>query len=111
MERGDPVSAYVIAYDVGTTGIKTCIFEIDKTIRLRAAAVEGYSLFIGENGAAEQDPFELWNAMCFTTQKVMRESGISKSSICGISFCSQMQGLVLVDKEGEPVRRTMSYMD
>ena len=27
------MSAYVIAYDVGTTGLKTCLFEIDKKIK------------------------------------------------------------------------------
>ena len=26
------MAVYVIAYDVGTTGMKTCLFEIDKTI-------------------------------------------------------------------------------
>ena len=31
--------------------------------------------------------------------------------VAGLSFCSQMQGLVLVDRYGRPVRRPMSYMD
>jgi len=105
------MSVYVIAYDVGTTGIKTCIFAIADSIQLVASAVEGYNLFIEENGGAEQDPDEIWNAMCLTTKKVIQSSGISPGKIEGISFCSQMQGLVLVDKDGNPVRRFMSYMD
>ena len=105
------MSVYVITYDVGTTGIKTCIFEIAETIRLIASGVEGYKLFIEENGAAEQDLNDFWNAMCSTTRKVMEESGISGENIKGISFCSQMQGLVLVDRNGELIRRSMSYMD
>lgn len=40
-----------------------------------------------------------------------RKSDVKPSDIKGISFCSQMQGLVLVDKEGNAVRRPMSYMD
>lgn len=105
------VSAYVITYDVGTTGIKTCIFEIADSITLVASMVECYKLYIEENGGAEQDPEEIWKAMCFTTNKVMESSGIHPGKIQGISFCSQMQGLVLVDRNGEPVRRFMSYMD
>ncbi|QHQ63263.1 carbohydrate kinase [Anaerocolumna sedimenticola] len=105
------MSVNVITYDVGTTGIKTCIFEISDTIKLITAAVEGYQLYIEENGGAEQDLKEIWNAMCSTTIKVIDNSKISPGSIQGISFCSQMQGLVLVDKNGEPVRRLMSYMD
>lgn len=41
----------------------------------------------------------------------MKKAKIKKSDISGISFCSQMQALVLVDKEGNAVRRAMSYMD
>jgi len=105
------MGVYVITYDVGTTGIKTCIFEISDSIKLIASATEGYKLYIEENGGAEQNPDELWNAMCTTTQKVIESSNISSEKIQGISFCSQMQGLVLVDRNGEPVRRFMSYMD
>ena len=104
------MSVYVITYDVGTSGIKTSIFEITDSIKLIASAVEGYKLYIKDKGGAEQDPDELWNAMCITTKKVL-SSGIPKEKIQGISFCSQMQGLVLVDKEGKPVRPIMSYMD
>ncbi len=105
------MSSYVIGYDVGTTGIKTCIFEISDAIQLIESDSMGYGLTIQENGGAEQNPNELWDAMCRTTQKVMSSSGISTDAIGGISFCSQMQGLILVDKNGEPIRPAMSYMD
>lgn len=105
------MSVFVIAYDVGTTGIKTCIYEIADSIRLIASALGGYGLYIEDDGSAEQDPDELWRAMCTTTRKVIESSGLSSDLIQGISFCSQMQGLILVDKDGEPVRRSMSYMD
>ena len=102
---------YALAYDIGTTGVKTCLFEIDTEIRLIAAATEGYELYVFPDGGAEQDPNEWWQAMINTTKKVVVESGIDTAKIDGISFCSQMQGLVLVDKDGIPVRRAMSYMD
>ena len=111
MQGGASVSVFVIAYDVGTTGIKTCIYEISDSINLIASDVGGYGLYIEENGGAEQEPDELWHAMCDTTRKVIEMSRISADMIQGISFCSQMQGLVLVDKYGDPVRRSMSYMD
>ena len=49
--------------------------------------------------------------MCSTTKKVLDKCDVDIKDICGISFCSQMQGIVLVDKDGKPVRRAMSYMD
>ena len=104
---------YVIAYDVGTTGVKTCIFGIEKKIKLIAAASEPYDLYTLPNGGAEQDHEEWWAAMCKTTKQTFNQvkDKISPSDIEGISFCSQAQGLVLVDKNGVPVRRPMSYMD
>ncbi|MCR5522692.1 MAG: FGGY-family carbohydrate kinase [Clostridia bacterium] len=102
---------YVISYDIGTTGVKTCLFEIEKEIKLLSAAMEGYQLYILPDGGAEQDPEEWWQALCSTTTKVFAKCDIKPDMIDGISFCSQMQGLVLVDKEGKPVHRAFSYMD
>ena len=110
------MSKYVITYDIGTTGIKTCLIEIDKEIKIIASATEGYSLYVddetGVKGGAEQDADEWWNAMCVTTKAIFKKAPeISKEQIDGISFCSAMQGLVLVDKDGNCIRRPMTYMD
>ena len=102
---------YAITFDIGTTGVKTCVFEISDTIKLLGSASEGYNLFVFPDGGAEQDPDEWWTAMCNTSKRAIAESGVEASLIEGISFCSQMQGLVLVDKEGNHIRRAMSYMD
>ncbi len=102
---------YVISYDIGTTGVKTCLFEIDKEITLISAAMEGYKLYIMPDGGAEQDPDEWWAAICSTTKTIFENCDIKPELVEGISFCSQMQGLVLVDKNGKPVHRAFSYMD
>jgi xylulokinase len=102
---------YVITYDIGTTAVKTCLFGIEKNITLIASAGKGYGLYILDDGGAEQDTGEWWNALCATTKELFIKTNIQPSQIAGISFCSQMQGLVLVDENGNPVRRPMSYMD
>ena len=100
---------HVITYDVGTTGVKTCLFAIGDKISLLDSAYAGYGLYMTDNGGAEQDPEEWWQAICKTTREVLKKSGIR--DIAAVSFCSQMQCLVLSDREGNPVRRAMSYMD
>ena len=102
---------HLIAYDIGTTGVKTCLFVVDDSIRLLGYAEKSYPLYILDNGGAEQDGDDWWNAMCQTTRQVLEKTGIAPEQVAGVSFCSQMQGLVLVDKEGIPVHRPMSYMD
>jgi len=103
--------AYILAYDIGTTGVKTCLFSLTDKVELLAAASEEYGLYIFEDGGAEQDADEWWNAMCSTTKEVFSEVKVAPKDVAGISFCSQMQGLILVDKNGKEVRRPMSYMD
>ena len=102
---------YVIAYDIGTTGVKTCLFEIAEKVKLLAGSYASYSLYVLDNGGVEQDAQEWWSAMCRTTREVFEKTEIKPDQIAGISFCSQMQGLVLVDREGRAIRRPMSYMD
>lgn len=46
---------HVIAYDIGTTGVKTGLISIGETVELVADAYQGYDLYILENGGAEQD--------------------------------------------------------
>ena len=102
---------YILAYDIGTTGVKTCLFEVDTSIKLLASASRSYPLYILEGGGAEQDCDDWWNGMAESTREIFADSEITPDMIAGISFCSQMQGLVLVDRDGNPLRRPMSYMD
>lgn len=103
---------YVLSYDIGTTGVKTCLFSVDKTIELVASTSRNYPLYILENGGAEQDGDDWWRGMCESTKEIFAgDAGVSPSDVAGISFCSQMQGVVLVDADGVPVHRPMSYMD
>lgn len=102
---------YVIAYDIGTTGVKTCLFSIDKKVTFMGGTYGSYHLYILDNGGAEQDCDEWWKAMCDTTKELLEKTKIDPHDIMGISFCSQMQGFVLVDKDGNALRRPMSYMD
>ncbi len=103
---------YVIAYDIGTTGVKCCLFSIDEEeIRLVGGHYATYNLYILDNGGAEQDADEWWAAMIACTRNLLDKTSITADQIGGIAFCSQMQGLVLVDEEGNALRRPMSYMD
>ena len=102
---------YVVAYDIGTTGVKTCLFGLGERIELLASAQAGYGLRLLEGGGAEQDPEAWWQAMGRTTGELFARTEITPEQVAGLSFCSQMQGLVLVDREGRSLRPAMSYMD
>ncbi|HKL59322.1 MAG TPA: FGGY-family carbohydrate kinase [Sphaerochaeta sp.] len=104
-------SAYLLSYDVGTTGVKTCLFVVQDVLALVATSLCCYPLYISEGGGAEQDPLDWLSAIEKSTKEVLAKSGIDPSLIAGISFCSQMQGLVLVDEQGNALRNAFSYLD
>ena len=43
---------YIVAYDFGTTGVKTCLFSIDGGIRMETSAYAPYGLYILPDGGA-----------------------------------------------------------
>ncbi len=102
---------YVIIYDFGTSSVKTCLFAIDSEVRIVASATAAYGIYISEDGGAEQDTEEWWEAICSTTRALFDRSEITPNQIEGIAFCSQMQGTVLVDEEANAVRPPMNYLD
>ncbi len=102
---------YLLAYDVGTTGVKTCLFSVGDTLTLVASALCGYPLYISDEGGAEQDPLDWLSAIEKSTKEVMASSSVDPASIAGLSFCSQMQGLVLVDEQGTALCNAFSYLD
>ncbi|TGK47682.1 carbohydrate kinase [Leptospira kanakyensis] len=104
-------SEYILTYDIGTTGVKTCLFRMTQALELVQSATKEYSIQLLENGGAEQNPEDWWSSMKDTTAQILTQSKIHPDAIQGISFCSQMQGLVLTDSKFQAVRPAMSYMD
>ena len=102
---------HIIIYDFGTSNVKTCLFEIDAGIELVANATASYGLYISADGGAEQDTEEWWAALCRTTRELFAKSDVKPEEIDGIAFCSQMQGAVFVDENGNALRRPMNYLD
>lgn len=101
----------IIIYDFGTSSVKTCLFTVDSGICLTASSSAGYSLYVSDDGGAEQNPDEWWSAICSTTKMLFQMCDVTPGDIDGIAFCSQIQGSVFVDEKGNALRRPMNYLD
>ncbi|MBQ6171077.1 MAG: hypothetical protein IJK34_00415 [Clostridia bacterium] len=62
-------------------------------------------------GSAEQDTEEWWAALRSTTRELFSKTDVKPEDIEGMAFCSQMQGAVFVDGDGNALRRPMNYLD
>ena len=102
---------YVLSYDIGTTGNKTCLYRIASQLELIDSCLAEYPLQVLPDGGAEQNVDDWWGAICKTTNTILSRSKLERSAIRGISFCCQLQGSILVDSAGQPLRNPMIWMD
>ena len=100
---------YLLGIDLGTSGTKTVLFD-ETGLGIASATIE-YPLYQPKNGWAEQDPEDWWNAARDTTRKVIAESGVNPADIKGVGISGQMHGLVLLDDEGNVLRKSILWCD
>jgi xylulokinase len=101
--------AYYMGIDVGTSSLKTII--TDETGNMVIGRDKKYQFSSPSSGYAEQDPEEWWSAAVETIHEVLAKSNIDKEQIKGIGFSGQMHGLVLLGKDGKPVRPAILHCD
>ena len=100
---------YLIGVDLGTSGTKTVLFDVDGNV-VASKTIE-YPLYQEKNGWAEQEPLDWWNAAVETLRFVVTESGVNPADIKGLGISGQMHGLVMLDKDGNVLRRSIIWAD
>lgn len=101
--------AYILGVDIGTSGTKTVLFSEDG-VPVASATYE-YPLYTPQNGYAEQEPLDWWNAVVNGIKQVIGESGVPASEIKGIGLSGQMHGLVMLDGDDKVIRRSIIWCD
>ena len=100
---------YVIGIDLGTSATKTVLFDINGTI-IASASCE-YPLYQPQNGWAEQNPEDWYNAAISTLKSVIIESKINSEDIVSLGISGQMHGLVMLDEECNVLRPSILWCD
>lgn len=100
---------YLLGIDIGTSGTKTVLF--DRGGNPISSSTAEYPLYQPEIGWAEQDPLDWWKAVCITINDVIKDSNINPESISGIGLSGQMHGLVMLDGDGNVLRKSIIWCD
>ncbi len=96
----------VIGLDVGTTGVKSTVF--DDNARVIGHAYREYNLIGEREGRFELNPSELWEKAL----EVLKESAAGfGGDVRAISVTSFGESFVCLDERDEPLCNTMIYMD
>lgn len=100
---------YMIGVDIGTTSTKSVLFE--ESGKVVSKADEGYPLYTPTSSVAEQDPDQIFRAVIHTLKRVMVQSGAKPEQIMFVSFSSAMHSVIVVDTEGKPLTRCITWGD
>lgn len=100
---------YALGIDIGTSGTKTILMNRNGEV-IASHTVE-YPLYQPQNGYAEQNPMDWYNAVVDTVSAVVKNSGVSADDFKGIGLSGQMHGLVMLDEKGEVIRPSIIWCD
>ncbi|MFX1379721.1 MAG: FGGY-family carbohydrate kinase [Promethearchaeota archaeon] len=101
------MSDLICVFDVGTTGARTIVFDINgKEI---AKAYEEYPVVKQPIGISEQNPLIWWNAIRNTCNKVAKK--INSEDIIGISATFLRGTVTIIDKKSEVLHPALTWMD
>lgn len=102
-------SQYIIAHDMGTSTNKAVL--VSENGEIIDLVKKEYEVIYPKKGYAEQNPEDWWDAVATTTKQLIDQTSIDPDQIAAITFSTQMQGLLPVNREGEPLMNSMIWLD
>ncbi len=103
----------ILAHDLGTTGNKATLFDVDGSVV--ASTFAGYGTRYAQPNWAEQDPADWRTALFDSTRHLMgmaqSQAGYSNSDVAVVSFSGHMNGALAVDAAGAPLRPAIIWAD
>lgn len=96
------MSRYTLGVDVGTSGVKAALLDLD-TFKLRPVAMRSY------DNAPQQSSAMLWEATAATIRGAV--AGMDPHAIRSISISGQMHGTVMYDAGGAVIDPIINWQD
>ncbi|MDX1359605.1 MAG: FGGY family carbohydrate kinase, partial [Clostridia bacterium] len=93
---------YLLSIDAGTTSFKGAIFDRDGNMIVSASCA--YDLMTASGGIVEFSPEGYIKALKEILSQLFAESSVLPSEIIGLAIDSQGETLILIDKNGKPLR-------
>jgi xylulokinase len=100
---------YIIIHDLGTSSNKAVLTSVHG--KFIQACQQEYPLYHLNNDQVEQEPNDWYNAVCASTQDLLKKTAIASNEIAGLTFSAQAQTVLAIDRQGNPLMRALSWLD
>ena len=99
----------ILAFDLGTTALKCALHDLNGNVIAKAS--EEYQLITPTADSVEMEVETYWQALKSAVACVLHESGTDPAEIKAIGISAQGETLILVDRNGKPLRRAIVWLD
>ncbi len=99
----------ILAVDLGTTALKCALHDLHGNV-IAKAAVE-YELITPDADSVEVEVETYWKAFKSALGSVLKESGVDRAGIRALGVSAQGETLILLDKDGKPLRPAIVWLD
>jgi glycerol kinase len=102
--------SYILAFDAGTTSVRTIVF--DREGQIRALAQKEIRQIFPYPGWVEHDPQEIWFTQMSVAVEALGRARIRVSEVTGVGITNQRETTIVWDREsGEPVYNAIVWQD
>ena len=100
----------LLAIDNGTQSVRALVFDL-KGNMVAKSQVKLPDYLTPAPGLIEQEPQVFWEAVCQACQGLWQMPGVEKKAIVGVAVTTQRNTMINLDKQGEPLRPAITWMD
>lgn len=103
------MAEYILSIDLGTTSCKAVLFDTE--FNVAATAQKAYDTAYPHSAWAEQPAYQWWEALVDNTKEVIAKSFVDPAKIIAIGIDAFSTTVLPVDKDGDPLRPGLIWMD
>ncbi len=100
---------YIVAADCGTTGSKAVVYDLAG--KPMGSGYQEYGLEFPQSGWVDQDAEMLFDTMLSVIGQAVKTSNISPQDAVAVCISTQRCTLICVDKNGNQLRKAISWQD
>lgn len=101
---------YILSIDNGTQSVRALLFNLKGELAAKGK-VEIEPYFSKHPGWAEQDPDYYWRSLGEACQQLWSQTDIRPSDVIGVGLTTQRGTVINLDKEGNPLRPAITWLD
>ncbi|GAB1482934.1 xylulokinase [Treponema sp.] len=100
---------FILTFDVGTTSVKTRLF--DESFQIVGSHSAEYQLIVKSGGIVEMEGEAYWSALCKGSRAVVAACPAARSGIEVIAISTQGETLIPIDSKGKPLCNAIVWLD